>query len=140
MCHNCVVFLNISTVDYLQQMVKTFNRIYSVVIYFNTKVWATNNTVSVLMFTFFLYPQFRSSVVLDIKRTFNATNENTQETKMLKRSLTIFGNVSNTSNMSAKKEHALSIITVVPVRLTTFLKSKVCFEYLKTYSSDYLSV
>ncbi|XP_016414120.1 kinesin heavy chain [Sinocyclocheilus rhinocerous] len=35
----------------------------------------------------------RSSVVPDIKRTFNATNENPQETKMLKRSLTIFGNV-----------------------------------------------
>ncbi len=92
------------------------------------------------MFTFFLYPQFRSSVVPDIKRNFNATNENPQETKMLKRSLTIFGNVSNTSNMSAKKGHALSIITVVPVRLTAFLKSRVCFEYLKTYSNDYLSV
>ncbi|XP_058604675.1 uncharacterized protein si:ch211-63b16.4 isoform X1 [Onychostoma macrolepis] len=37
--------------------------------------------------------QFRSSVVTDIKRTFNATNTNPQETKMLKRSLTIFGNV-----------------------------------------------
>uniref|UniRef100_A0A8C1XD77 Si:ch211-63b16.4 n=1 Tax=Cyprinus carpio TaxID=7962 RepID=A0A8C1XD77_CYPCA len=35
----------------------------------------------------------RSSVVPDIKRTFNTTNENPQETKMLKRSLTIFGNV-----------------------------------------------
>ncbi|XP_026141814.1 kinesin heavy chain isoform X1 [Carassius auratus] len=34
----------------------------------------------------------RSFVVPD-KRTFNATNENPQETKMLKRSLTIFGNV-----------------------------------------------
>ncbi|XP_043119681.1 kinesin-like protein KIF3B isoform X2 [Puntigrus tetrazona] len=35
----------------------------------------------------------RSSVVPDIRRTFNATNESPQETKMLKRSLTIFGNV-----------------------------------------------
>ncbi|XP_009291330.2 uncharacterized protein si:ch211-63b16.4 isoform X1 [Danio rerio] len=35
----------------------------------------------------------RASVVSDMKRTFNATNENLQETKMLKRSLTIFGNV-----------------------------------------------
>ncbi|KAI2654324.1 Kinesin heavy chain [Labeo rohita] len=35
----------------------------------------------------------RRSVVPDIKRAFNATNENLQETKMLKRSLTIFGNV-----------------------------------------------
>ncbi|ROJ78906.1 Kinesin heavy chain [Anabarilius grahami] len=35
----------------------------------------------------------RSSVVPDMKRTFNTTNENLQETKMLKRSLTIFGNV-----------------------------------------------
>ncbi|XP_056120281.1 kinesin-like protein Klp68D isoform X1 [Rhinichthys klamathensis goyatoka] len=35
----------------------------------------------------------RSSVAPDMKRTFNATNENPQETKMLKRSLTIFGNV-----------------------------------------------
>ncbi len=65
------------------------------------------------MFTFFLYPQFRSSVVPDIKRNFNATNENPQETKMLKRSLTIFGNVSNTSNMSAKKDmlYLLSLLS-----------------------------
>ncbi|KAK2878815.1 hypothetical protein Q8A67_019606 [Cirrhinus molitorella] len=35
----------------------------------------------------------RNSVVSDIKRTFNTTNENPQENKMLKRSLTIFGNV-----------------------------------------------
>ncbi|XP_048047182.1 kinesin-like protein KIF3B isoform X1 [Megalobrama amblycephala] len=35
----------------------------------------------------------RSSVVPDMKRTFNTTNENPQDTKMLKRSLTIFGNV-----------------------------------------------
>lgn len=67
-----------------------------------------------LMFTFsfflslLLLHQCPSSVVPDMKRTFNATNENPQETKMLKRSLTIFGNVSNTSNMSAKKKHVLS--------------------------------
>ncbi|XP_067310693.1 kinesin-II 85 kDa subunit isoform X2 [Pseudorasbora parva] len=35
----------------------------------------------------------RSSVVPDVKRTFNSTNENPHETKMLKRSLAIFGNV-----------------------------------------------
>jgi len=58
---------------------------------------------------------------------------------MLKRSLTIFGNVS-TSNMSVKKSMFYLIITVAPVRLRVFLKSRVCFEYLKTYPSDYLSV
>ncbi|XP_051502385.1 kinesin-like protein KIF3A [Myxocyprinus asiaticus] len=35
----------------------------------------------------------RSSAAPDVKRTFNAANENPQEAKMLKRSLTIFGNV-----------------------------------------------
>ncbi|XP_042629939.1 kinesin-like protein CIN8 [Cyprinus carpio] len=35
----------------------------------------------------------RSSAVPDVRRTLNATNVNPKETRMLKRSLTIFGNV-----------------------------------------------
>lgn len=48
----------------------------------------------------FLFPPFhqcRNSASPGVKKTLNATNDNPQEAKMLKRSLTIFGNVCNTS-------------------------------------------
>ncbi len=121
-------FLNIGTVDYLQQIVKTFNRyidskserIYSVVIYFTTKVWVT----IIVRFNvhFLFYPPVRSSVVPDIKRNFNATNEKPTRDQDAERSLTISEMLVILKHVS-KKGHALSIITVVPVRLTAFLKS-----------------
>ncbi len=59
-------FLNIGTVDYLQQMVKTFNRIYRlkiwteyiVLLYTLLQRFGLQIIVSVLMFTFFSPPSF----------------------------------------------------------------------------------